>query len=100
MEEIDGVRINTEDSDLIRRCLTLVSRIAARGACSPNLLHVADTLAELRIALVDPKREEHPFHASGDELDKIHHELDFIDSTSEEFTAFQVLRYAVRATWN
>ena len=93
-----------ENLDVIRRCLTLISRIAARGSCSPDSCHVADTLMELRFALVAPRlgRDTHDqiVDPSDGELDKIHHELNFIDSTSQEFTAFQVLKYAVRSTWN
>jgi hypothetical protein len=89
--------------DLTRRCLVLISRIAARAAASPDADHVSDTLMELAIALERPKGlqtghsgDQHPARS----LDRIHQELNFIDSTSQEFTARDALKFALRSTWN
>ena len=93
-----------EDLDLTKRCLTLISRIAARGACSPYPDHVADTLMELTYALLEPCRDADKLGSvlerRARNLDKVHGALDFIDSTSQEFTARYVLSYALRSTWN
>ena len=83
--------------ELTRRCLTLISRIAVRGACSPDPQQVVDTLMELSYALFEER------HSTGNrlrDLERMHYKLDYIDSTSEEFTARHVLQYAVRSTWN
>jgi hypothetical protein len=91
-----------ENVELTRKCLTLISRIAARAAASPDCEHVVDTLMELTFAL-----EPHPSaigssvtHRSLSDLRRIHETLDFIDSTSQGFTAGEVLKYALRSTWN
>ena len=83
--------------ELTRKCLTLISRIAARGACSPDPEHIVDTLMELTYALSEPL---YSTRNGVRELDRMHRELDFIDSTFQEFTARHVLKYALRSTWN
>ena len=83
--------------ELTRKCLTLISRIAARGACSPDSEHVVDTLMELTHALLEPL---YSTRNGVRDLDQMHQELDHIDSTSQEFTAWHVLKYALRSTWN
>jgi hypothetical protein len=40
--------------EVIRKCLTLISRIAARGACSPDAQNVSDL--ELTYAQLEPRR--------------------------------------------
>lgn len=94
--------MNASDGDieLVRKCLTLISRIAARSAASPDPEHVDDTLMELEYAL-----RKSPFGTGttgnrADDLARLHQELDFIDSTSQGFTARDILKYAVRNTWN
>jgi len=91
------------DLDLTRRCLTLISRIAGRAAGSPHPDHAADALMELRGALLEPRPEAGTPSVTGGPdrtLDRLHQTLDFIDSTSQEFTARHVLNYALRSTWN
>jgi hypothetical protein len=89
-----------EKLELTRKCLTLISRIAARSAASPDPEHVHDTLMELDYAL---RKSPHGPKKTGNhvyDLNRLHQELDFIDSTSQEFTAYDVLKYATRNTWN
>jgi len=91
--------------DLVRKCLTLISRIAARGASSPDPDHVSDTLFELSCAL-----ETNPYGSgtleppispkSIRQLERLHQELDFIDSTSTGYTARDVLKFMNTSTWN
>jgi hypothetical protein len=82
----------------------LISRIAARGACSPDEQNVGDTLMELRYALLEPRRftdwSDAVLEYEMRDLDRIHQELDFIDATSQDLTARDVLKFAVRSTWN
>jgi hypothetical protein len=40
-----------DDLELVKRYLTLISRIAARGASSPDPDHIRDTLLEVCFAL-------------------------------------------------
>jgi hypothetical protein len=89
----------------IRNCLALVSRIAARGACSPDTQQVVDTLMELTFVLADSRR-------SGDmsntmlercrvpNLIRMRDDLNEIDSTAQDFTASDALKFASRSTWN
>lgn len=80
------------DVELTRKCLTLIGRIAVRGACSPDAQEVADTLMELTCALVERRQMR--------DLDRMHRDLDFIDSTSRGFTARDMLKFALQSTWN
>ena len=90
--------------DLVKKCLTLISRIAARGARSPDSEHVHDTLFELGYVLTplgprfDVFTDKEPNHKPA--LLRLHDDLDFIDSTSEPLTAELVLKYSARSTWN
>jgi len=91
--------------DLVRRCLTLISRVAARGASSPDPEHVSDTLFELSYALekcsYDARTLEPPASLKGIyRLDKLHRDLDFIDSTSTGYTARDFLKFMNTSTWN
>ena len=88
-----------ENLELKRKCLTLISRIAARAAGSPDPDHVADTLMELAYALETPHRDAERANSVGS-FDRLYQELNYIDSTSQEFTAYHVLKYACRNTWN
>ena len=91
--------------NLVRRCLTLISRIAARGARSPFEEHICDTLMELTYALDQSRRR---MEAEGDDfesprtrtLKRLLEELEYIDSTSEPLKAQLVLKYMTRNMWN
>jgi hypothetical protein len=85
-----------KDLELVRRCLTLISRIAARGACSTDDEHVFDTLMELRVALHNPRVSP----TKHQDIERVHHELDFIDSTSQPLMAELILKCSTRSTWN
>ena len=92
-----------EDLELIRKCLTLISRIAARGAGSPDPDYVRDTLMELAYALTrsdtdDLGSAERPSRPEA--LEKLHKELDYTDWTDDPFNAHSILHYAARTTWN
>jgi len=92
----------TNTLELTRRCLTLISRIAARAAASPDADHVVDTLMELDYALNSGRGSQNGSSSDQDtacSLARIHRELNFIDSTSQEFTARDVLKFALRSTW-
>ena len=91
--------------DLVRRCLTIISRIAARGASSPDPDHVRDTLFELSHALqkcsYDARTLEPPASLGGFyRLLKLHQDLDFIDSTSTGYTARDFPNFANTSTRN
>ena len=91
--------------ELTKRCLTLISRIAARGASSPDPERVYDTLMELQFALRRDVRGasavEFPLSAEEvNNLGRAHRDLAHIDSTSDEFSASDFLKYASRSTWN
>lgn len=98
----DNTDHNTEDNtEIARECLTLINRIAARAAASPDVEHVADTLMELYYAL--KQSQQHAIEGANPgrrNLMRTHEELDFIDSTSQGLTAREVLKYAIRSTWN
>ena len=98
-KRFDGVDMKQE-LELTRQCLTLISRIAARAAASPDSEHVQDTVMELEYAMSkSPYGANQTGHHLRD-LEQLHQELAFIDSTSQEFTARDVLKYAIRNTWN
>jgi hypothetical protein len=90
--------------EVTRKCLTMISRIAARGACSSDAQNVADTLMELTYALLELRRctdASDPVHEYRTrDLDRMHKELDFIDSTSQNLNARDALKFTVRSTWN
>jgi hypothetical protein len=91
------------DLELVKKCLTLISRIAARGASSPDPDHVRYTLLELTYAL-DHARKAKGYSVDDFDTDcrlaSLHQELDFIDSTSEPMTAEMILKYSSRNTFN
>jgi hypothetical protein len=88
----------------VRKCLTLISRIAARGACSPLPEHVRDTLFELIYALDArrgwPEPTAHEMTSNERRVQRLHDELDEIDATSQPLQASLILEYSVRSTWN
>jgi hypothetical protein len=91
--------------DLVRRCLTLISRIAARDASSSDPQDVSDFLAELTCALQRYPYAygtlEPPISAKGIySLQRLLEALDYTDSTSREYTASDFLRFANTSTWN
>jgi hypothetical protein len=91
--------------DLVRKCLTLISRIAARGAAAPDPEYVSDILFQLSYAL-----ETYPYSSRAFEppvspksiyqLHKLHQELDEIDLTCTGYTARDFLRFVNTSTWN
>ena len=89
--------------ELVRKCLTLISRIAARGACSPIPQHVRDTLMEVTYALDRARNLIRSYIPDFDDdcrLESLHKTLDDIDSTSEPMTAHLILKYLSRNTLN
>jgi len=92
--------------ELRKRCLTLISRIAARAASSPYPGHARISLWELNYVL-----RESPYVSDDDDenlnaddelnkLDNLYKLLKFIDADSETYTAYHVLKFATRSTWN
>ena len=91
--------------DLVRRCLTLISRIAARGASSVDPEDASDILFELSYTLESyPYRAwilEPPISQKGIyQLHRLHEELDYADSTSTGYTARDFLKFVNTSTWN
>jgi hypothetical protein len=80
------------DQALQMKCLTLISRIAARGAMHPDPGRVYDTLMELCFTLRRRLR--------GRDLERMHHDLDWIDVTSPPSDPLEALKFEVRSTWN
>jgi hypothetical protein len=87
------------DLELVKKCLTLISRIAARGASSSDPDHVLYTLMELAYAL-DHARKAKGYRLVDFDIEFLHQELDFTDSTSEPMTAEMILKYSSRNTFN
>jgi len=89
--------------ELVKECLTLISRIAARGVSSPDPESVWDTLMEMTYAL-DHACDAKGYAVGGFDtncrLTSLHHELDFIDSTSEPMTPEAILKDSPRNTFN
>jgi hypothetical protein len=78
--------------DLAKKCLALISDIAGRGACSQNPEHIGYALQELTQVLVertgsnDRLFEPVPADEIRD-LPWLHEELDVVDSLSQSMTA-------------
>ena len=91
--------------DLVRKCLTLISRITARGAAAQDPQFVSDILFQLSYAL-----ETYPYSSlafeppispkSIHQLHKLHQELDEIESLSPDYTVQDFLRFANTSTLN
>lgn len=93
------------DIELVRRCHTLISRIAALGACTSYSALARDLLFDLVYELSklrEPAGGWSETEASNGlrRLERLHRRLAFIDSTSEGLTACEILREANRSTWN
>ena len=77
---------------LAKRCLTLISDIAGRGACSQNPEHIGYALQELTQVLVEKTgsndRLFEPVSAEEiSDLPWLYEELDFVDSLSQSMIA-------------
>lgn len=91
--------------DLVRKCLTLISRIAAGGAAAQDPQYVSDILFQLSHAF-----ETYPYSSQAFEppispksihqLHKLHQELDEIESISTGYTVQDLLRFMNTSTWN
>jgi len=55
---------------------------------------------ELHYTQLTSPYEEETAHKDIRDLERLHQELDFIDSSSQEFTAYDVLKFATWNTWN
>ena len=91
--------------DLVRKCLTLISRIAARGAAAQDPQYVSDILFQLSYALqtypYSSRTLEPPISPKGiHQLHKLHQELDETDSMSTGYTVQDFLRFVNTSTWN
>jgi hypothetical protein len=74
--------------ELARKCLTLISDIASRGACSDDPEQIGYALQELTQVLIERTgTEERLFEPIPAEqmrhLPKLYEELDFVDSCSQ-----------------
>jgi hypothetical protein len=81
-----------ENIALKRKCLALITRIAARGASSLDPDDVNVALQELAYLLNQWCRS--------DDLRQLHGELEWFRPTSDGLTAFDMLDFAIRSTWN
>jgi len=91
--------------DVVRKCLTLISRIAARGAAAQDSQYVSDILFQLSYALeTSPYRSrmlEPPVSSKSiHQLHKLHQELDEIESLSPGYTVQDFLRFVNTSTLN
>jgi hypothetical protein len=99
---------NLEDAKRIetaRKCLSLISRIAARGACSECPDEIGYALEELSQALFERTGSDRimflPVPANEIRgLDQLLVELGFIDSGSSELGAANPVKGAPHGTWN
>ena len=78
--------------ELAKRCLALISDIAGRGACSQNPEHIGYALQELTQVLLERTgnndRLFEPVPADQiHDLPWLHEELDFVDSLSQSMIA-------------
>ena len=94
-----------KDLELRKRCLTLISHLAARAASSPYAEHAELMLKELKYALSESPSDLESMDsvATSDELyelDQLCRLLKFIDSNCQRYTAYHVLKFATRSTWN
>ena len=93
-----------QNIDLVRKCLTLISRIAARGAAAQDPQYVSDILFQLSYALetylyrscmLEPPVSSKSIH----QLHNLRQELDEIDSMTG-YTVQDFLRCVNTSTWN
>jgi hypothetical protein len=80
------------DQELQQKCLTLISRIAARCAMRPDPQRVYDTLMELSNYLRGS--------LTGSDLERMHSDLITMDSDVRENDPLEMLKFEVRSTWN
>jgi hypothetical protein len=90
--------------DLVRKCLTLISRIAARAAAAQDPQYVSDILFQLSYAfetypyssrMLEPPVSSKSLH----QLHNLRRELDEIDSMTG-YTVQDFLRFVNTSTWN
>jgi hypothetical protein len=85
--------IGSNNINLAKKCLALISDIAGRGACSQNPEHIGYALQELTQVLVertgsnDRLFEPVPADQINDLPSWLHEELDFVDSLSQSMAA-------------
>lgn len=84
-----------EDDEVVRRCLTLISRIAAQGASSTEPAEVHDAMLGLRIAFDDRLAGY-----IGTRSHRMLESLNIFRSMSERISAPAILRYSAPSTWN
>jgi hypothetical protein len=77
--------------DLKRKCLALITRIAARGASSLDPDDVNVTLDDLAYFL------NHWLHR---DLDQLCTELTIFAPTRDGLTAYDLVGFAIRSSWN
>jgi hypothetical protein len=77
--------------ELKRKCLARIVKIAARGAASLDPDDVNTTLFELWWAL-----DNYLDH----DLRQLHGELSCFSPTADGLTAYDMLDFAIRSTWN
>jgi hypothetical protein len=80
-----------ENVELKRKCLALIIRIAARGAASLDPDDVNTSLEGLKWAL-----NQYLDH----DLPQLHLELRTFTPTADALTAFDMVGFAMRSTWN
>ena len=76
--------------ELKRQCLALITQIAARGAASLDPDDLNATLDDLAYLL------NHYLH----DLNQLHLALESFSPTSDALTAYDMLGFAIRCTWN
>jgi hypothetical protein len=77
--------------ELKRKCFASITRIAARGAASWDPDDVHYTLQELGYFLKKYLDQDIP---------SLHEELEAFRPTSDSLTAYDMLDFAIRSTWN
>ncbi len=93
MESRDSATFTGSNNiELAKRCLALISDIAGRGACSQNPEHIGYALQELTQVMVErtgnADRLFEPIPADQiRDLAWLHEELDFVDSLSQSMLA-------------
>ena len=87
----------------VRKCLSLISRITARGARCLDACNVVDALVELRLVL-SPDVNEDPIHQiyspSPGQLDNLHDELEYLEWISQEYAGLENWMYGLPGNEN